>query len=378
MANITKGLLAAGHSVKVVTLSTPKHPLRLDAIPAELREATGVEGVFVDTRINPVDAFNDLVTSDNYNISRFFSPDLDMLLERTLRQGRFDLVHLESLFMTPYIPTVRRFTKAPVVLRSHNLEHVVQKRLADGERNFLKRPYRQLLARQLRRYEHASVGMVDGLVAITPGDAAHFERMGTRTRIRTVPFGTDVPVQAVAWPAGPLRFFHLGSMDWAPNVEGIRWFLAEVWPTVIARRPEARLHLAGNHMPADLLRNELPGVHTEGYVHDAAEWMAKRHVMVVPLLSAGGMRVKIVEGMALGRPVISTLRGAEGMERAVGEGLWVEPDAAAFADRMEALLDEQALAEQGGAKAYTAMRTHFDNTAVVRRLLELYAELGVK
>ncbi len=157
MHNITRGLLAAGHSVKVLCLSTPKHPLVLDEIPADFREGTSIEGVFVDTSLNVVDAFTDLITAENYNVSRFFSPDLDIRLIRLLSQETFDIVQLESLFMTPYIPNIRRYSRAPIVLRSHNLEHVLQERIATGERHFLKKPYRmneliQVVQRVLMRF----------------------------------------------------------------------------------------------------------------------------------------------------------------------------------------------------------------------------------
>ena len=116
MHYITRGLLEAGHQVKVLCISTDKHPLKVAAIPEEYRARTGIEGVFVDTSLNVVDAFTDLVTADNYNISRFFSPDMDIRLIQLLSQQEFDIVQLESLFVTPYIPTLRRYSKAPIVL----------------------------------------------------------------------------------------------------------------------------------------------------------------------------------------------------------------------------------------------------------------------
>src|SRR5690606_6787448 len=175
MHNLTRGLLKSGHEVKVLCISTPKQPLELNDIPKEYRRATRIEGVFVDTSVNVVDAFTDLLTADNYNISRFFSPDMDIRLIRLLSEEQFDIVQLESLFMTPYIATIRRYSRAKVVLRSHNLEYVIQDRIASGERNFLKRPYRKFLAKQLQTYEMAVLDRVDGVAAISPNDAAHFK-----------------------------------------------------------------------------------------------------------------------------------------------------------------------------------------------------------
>ena len=175
MHNLTRGLLRAWHRGKVVCVSTPKQPLVMSDLPPDYAKATRIEGIVVDTSVNRVDAFPALLTADNYNISRFFSPDMDIRLIRLLSEEEFDVVQLESLFMTPYIATIRRYSKARIVLRSHNLEYVIQDRIATGERNFLKRLYRRFLAKQLREYEMAVLDRVDGVAAISPADADHFK-----------------------------------------------------------------------------------------------------------------------------------------------------------------------------------------------------------
>jgi glycosyltransferase involved in cell wall biosynthesis len=375
MYNITCGLLQAGHEVKVLSVSTRKHPLRVGKVPAEFREATRMEGVFVDTSLNIVDAFTDLVTADNYNVSRFFSPDMDIRLIQLLTQEQFDVVHLESLFTTPYLPTIRRCSKAKVVLRSHNLEHVVQERLARGERNLLKKPYRMYLARQLRAYEEKVLGQVDGVVAITEQDARHMREQAGNTPVTTVPFTVDIAEYAAPLAKGPLTFFHLGSMDWLPNEEGIRWLLRAVWPRVLKERPEARLHLAGNRMPKDMVRAKLPGTRVTGRVADANRWMAERHVMLVPLFSAGGMRVKIIEGMAMGKCVLSTTVGAEGIRHTPGTDILLADSAAEFTARMVQLLQEPESAARIGNNARFLVAERHATATAIRELCAFYEKL---
>ncbi len=375
MYNLTRGLLDAGHSVKVLCLSTPKHPLLLDDVPVDFRERTGFEGVYVDTSINVVDAFTDLLTSDNYNVSRFFSPDLDIRLIRLLTKDAFDVVQLESLFMTPYIPNIRRYANAPIVLRSHNLEHLLQERIATGERNMLKRPYRHFLARQLKTYEMAMLDRVDGVAAISDADAAHFREHGTRTPIVTIPFGVDLNDHRSELPQGTPVFFHLGSMDWLPNEEGVRWMLEHVWPLVVRERPDAKLHLAGNRMPKDLLDSEFPGVTVQGRVKRAERYMAGRHVMVVPLLSAGGMRVKIIEGMAMGRAIISTTMGAEGIDHTDGHDLLLGDTPKAFAARVLELLERPERIAELGANARDLVKRKYSNGPIVQDLVAFYTSL---
>ena len=121
--NISNGLLSRGTDVKIITVSTEKHPFDIAHFTKEFQAQTKIEGVFIDTRINVIDAFSALVTSDSYNISRFFSPDFSKRLQEVLEENDFDIVHLESLFLTPYIHIIRKYSRAKIVLRSHNLEH---------------------------------------------------------------------------------------------------------------------------------------------------------------------------------------------------------------------------------------------------------------
>lgn len=376
MHNITQGLLDAGHQVKVLCISTAKHPLKVASIPDEYRERTRIEGVFVDTSLNVVDAFTDLVTADNYNISRFFSPDMDIRLIQLLSQEEFDIIHLESLFVTPYIPTLRRYSKARIVLRSHNLEHVIQERIAKGERNILKKPYRKFLARQLKEYEREVLKQVDGVAAITDADAQHMREHGCETPIITVPFGIDPGDYEAPMPPGRPIFFHLGSMDWMPNEEGIRWLLRTVWPRVIKKHPEAKLHLAGNRMPKDMIRARLPGTTVVGRVPDANRYIAQRHVMLVPLFSAGGMRVKIIEGMAMGKCIISTTIGAEGIDHTPGKNILIADTAAAFTEQIDKVLAEPQLADAIGKEAWKLVRARHTNSDIIKELVAFYASLA--
>ncbi len=377
MHNLTRGLIDAGHSVKVLCISTPKQPLEPRNLPQEYLQRTRIEGIFVDTSVNVVDAFTDLITADNYNISRFFSPDMDIRLIRLLTEEEFDVVQLESLFMTPYIPTLRRYSKARIVLRSHNLEHVIQDRIATGERNILKRPYRRFLAKQLEQYEMAVLDRLDGVAAISPSDAEHFIAHGTSTPVVSIPFGVDPAEYETGQqtPKGLPIFFHLGSMDWLPNEEGIRWLLGSVWPKVMAKQPRARLHLAGNKMPQDLLDLDTAGVSVKGRVKNALTYMASRHVMVVPLFSAGGMRVKIIEGMALGRAIISTPIGAEGIAHTDGKNILLARNISEFTDRILGLLDQPARVPELGSEAQKLVKSKYSDSHIVQELIAFYKRL---
>ncbi len=376
MHNITCGLQKLGHRVKLLTAFTHKHDLELELMPDAYKEETDIEGVFIDTKINIVDAFSSLITQDSYNVSRFFNADLDIRLEGLLKRKEFDIIHLESLFMTPYIGTIRRNSKAPIVLRSHNLEYVIWERMAAGTRNPARRSYLKYLSKKLKEYELDVMNSVDGIAAISSSDHAKYEKLGCEKPLMTLPFGIDTDRYTnLHQPPKRSTVFHLGAMDWMPNQEALDWFIAEVWPGVVKKHPAAELHLAGRSLDPNAFANVPTGVHIHGEVDDAKKFMDAHAIMVVPLLSAGGIRVKIIEGMAAGKAIVTTGIGVEGIDAVSGEHLIVANTPKSFIDAICKLLNSPEEVERLGAKAHRLALDRFDNEKIAGRLVDFYHQL---
>jgi glycosyltransferase involved in cell wall biosynthesis len=376
MNNITQGLLQAGHKVKVLTIFTHKHDLNPELMPKIYVDQTDIEGVFIDTRVNIVDAFSSFLTSDSYNISRFFSTDFDMRLAKLLRKEDFDIVHLESLFMTPYVGTIRRLCTAPIVLRSHNLEYVIWEKITAGTGNFIKRSYLKYLTRKLKTYELSMLNEVSGIAAISDEDKNRMLALGVKKRIRTIPFGVDLRMYPFnSEQTSELAIFHLGAMDWGPNLEGVLWFLNSIWPTIHSRYPSLKFYLAGRNMSAEILKLNLPNVEVVGEVEDAIAFMQSKAIMVVPLLSAGGVRVKIIEGMAMGRAVVATSLGAEGLGCEHGKQLLMADRLEDWIEAIDILMNEQTVRASLAAEGRKHVASHFDIAAVTNQLVNFYKEI---
>ena len=146
MAAMTESMLMAGHSVKVLCMSTHKHPFDASKVPSEILRNTEMEAVAMDTRLKPHKALANLFTSQSYNIERFFSKAFETRLISILKEGEFDVIHLESIFCTPYMETIRKYSKAKVVVRTHNVEHHIWEQLAENEAIAVKKWYLNLLA----------------------------------------------------------------------------------------------------------------------------------------------------------------------------------------------------------------------------------------
>ncbi len=373
MNNITQGLLNAGHDVKILTIATYKHPFSEEQCSPFYLRKTGIEAVYVETKVNLVDAFSSLVTSDNYNVSRFFSTDFDRKLMDVLKVERFDIIHLESLFMTPYIGTIRRFSKAKIVLRSHNLEYMIWQRSAESTGNMAKRVYLNYLSRQLKQYEIGVLGQVDGIAAISVEDAEKYKRFDSKIPIKTIAFGIDMDRYQPSGqaPQNDSSIFHIGAMDWKPNVEGVLWFTEEVFPKL----KNVDLHLAGRNMPGWFSDSLNDRIHNHGAVVDALAFMDQFPIMIVPLFSAGGMRVKIIEGMAMKKAVISTSIGAEGINVKHRENILIADTAEQFVDTIHELLNDLELLyriQQNGRKL---VESQYNNAVLTERLVNFYDDL---
>lgn len=349
---MTKALLSQGCEVTVLSIATPKHPFSAKYFPKGYIKETNFKAVFIDTRLNVIDAFSNLITQDTYHVSRFFSSDMDQAIDETFAENTYDVVLCESIFVAPYLPSIRRLSQAKIVLRSHNLEFSIWHRLAKSQPQGLKKAYLKILTRQLKDYEINLLSEIDGLVAINSDELKHYRRLGFTGMAVTIPFGVEPQLyQPANGQADPLSVFHLGSMDWKPNEEGIDWFLHEVWPIVHSKNPKLTFYLAGRRMPKWLDLIEIKGVSIVGEVPDAKEFIASKNIMIIPLMSGGGMRVKLIEALALEKPVVSTPLGAKGVAVANEKTIKLATKPKDFAEAILALADDaenaQRMAQEG-------------------------------
>lgn len=377
-ANI-RALLKAGHQVKVMAMNTNKYFVRPEDIPAEYRKETGIEFIYNDLSIKPLDAFLNLFSNRSYHIDRFISREFETRLAAVLQQEKFDIVQLEMLHMTPYLQVIRTHSDAKVILRSHNIEHLIWERITQTTGNFFKRKYLHHLTGKLKRYELKYLNEYDGIITISGHDADYFRKHGCRIPITEVPFGVEVNDYL---PSNePFEFpslFHLGSMNWMPNEEGIRWFVDEVWPLVHRRFPKTTLYLAGRMMPDWLKKLEKPGIEVVGEVDDARAFIHSKAVMVVPLLSGSGIRIKIIEGMALGKAIISTTIGAEGIRYTNDLDILIADTPEAYVAAMEKCFSGPGFCRELGNQARKLILEQHSLEVVVKKLESFYQQVMEK
>jgi polysaccharide biosynthesis protein PslH len=172
-----------------------------------------------------------------------------------------------------------------------------------------------------------------------------------------------------------LSLCFLGSMEWMPNLQGIEWFLDTCWPTLRKKFPSLSLHIAGKGMTEEMKNRTIPGVTFYGAVPSAASFICAHPIVVVPLLSGGGMRLKIVEAMAAGRCVISTPVGAEGIEATSGKELLLANNVDDYVAHITTLIAEPSKLEYIQKSAYTLAQEKYSWQKLVRTLEKFYLEV---
>lgn len=370
--NYTKAFSALGCQVTMLAMNTTKHRFKMDELPDEISRLARWIAVDVDNRIKPLNALSCLLQGRSYNIERFISSAYNDRLIELLQQEDFDVIQLEGLYLSPYLETIRSYSSAKVVMRSHNVEHEIWARIAENERGWLKRAYLKILARQLKEYEVRRLNKYDLMTSVTDRDAEILKSLGCKIPIHVCPAPYDETTlkpdrSALEFPS----VFFIGALDWIPNTEGLNWFIEKVWPIVHRELPEVKFHIAGRNGE----KFKTPAgeqIVRDGEVDNAYSFMNSKGVMVVPLLSGSGIRVKIIEGMALGKTIVTTTLGAEGIPCKDGQNILIADKPEEFAQKIIKCLKERMFYTIIGDNAHQFARRNFSSHEVTSRLLDFF------
>lgn len=372
--NLTRGFSLLGHKVTILSMNTLKHHVSIDEIPEAIKELADFRLVKVPARISTFSAVLNLLFSNKpYNAVRFVSKAFSEELVKTLKETDYDVVQLEGLYVCPYIPVIRANSKAKIVYRSHNIEHEIWNRTAALATGFRKW-YLENLSNRIRNYEIRMLNRYDLLVPITRRDGEILDFLGNKKPSHVSQTGIDSSqlVPTSKYLEHP-SLFHIGSLEWSPNQEGLIWFLEKCWDEIHFNYPDLKFYVAGRNAPLWFQRKlNLPNVHFMGEVADAYEFINSKSIMIVPLWSGSGMRIKIIEGMALGKPIITTKIGTEGISTTSGKNIVIAENEKGFIQAVTDLIENYEYFESIGRNAIEYIHENFDNLSSAGSLIEFY------
>jgi glycosyltransferase involved in cell wall biosynthesis len=297
------------------------------------------------------------------------------VIQQVTSQTQFDIVHVDQLNMAQY---AERVHGAGRILDAHNALWLLYKRLWE---TMTPGPRKWLLGRDwrlLKHYEGEICRRFEGLLTVSNEDkAALQEAAGQPLEATVIPIAVDTDeVVRVHRCADADHVLHIGTMFWPPNIDGILWFLREIFPLIKARRPKTTFDVVGAKPPPEIMdfNGNGSGVNVTGYVVDPTPYYEATGVMAVPLRAGGGMRVKILNALAQGLPIVSTTLGCEGIAVESGRHLLVADTPEAFAQAILRLLEDKSLADELGDNGRRLIQSTYDYRAACRPLETLYQQ----
>ena len=365
---LLRGFVTEGCQVTLACLNTSRHHVQIKDLPAFYLNNIIFKSVEVNTDIKPIPALYNLIIGRSYNLSRFYSAEFVKLLMKLLQENEYDIIHIEGLFMCTYLAHIRKYSKARVALRSHNIEHQIWQRLAKQCKNPFKKGYINKLAHQLERFERKQYNQVNYNVAIAKEDLKTILKYKGEGAI-WIPYGlNNFPSPKAKIPNNTIGF--LGSLEWMPNINGLDWFLEKIFPEL---GDNINLIIAGRNTPKRYFKLQNKNIKVLGEIDNVEAFYNKVDVVIVPLLSGSGMRIKVIEAMAYKKPIISTSIGAEGINYRNNENIIIQDEENGFLNAITDLIKDRDKADKIAQKGLEHVHANFDNNQLIKKLLNHYA-----
>lgn len=376
VCNTILGLVNLGNDVSLVSLNA-KRNIHESEEKDELLDKINYRIYDIDASISFFDGILDIFSKSTYNVDRYYDESFERLLIGTVKNTHYDIIQFEGLFVAPYVDQVRKNCTSKLVYRAHNIEHQTWEMLAQQKTDPFKKFYLRLMARRIKGYELQQINKFDAIAVFTLQDRNTFMRYGATIPVEIIPVGLDMDHYHADFSKTEFpSLFFLGSLDWMPNREGIEWFLKTFYSDFVNDELRVRFYVAGNEIPEEFDDYDVLGkIFIQGEVDDGLEFVNSKSIMIVPLLSGGGMRVKIVEGMAMQKCIISTSLGAEGINFKNGVNILIANTKDEFLKAIKRCVADEDYIKAVGLNARKLIEQQHDVNKVTFNLVKMYQSL---
>jgi glycosyltransferase involved in cell wall biosynthesis len=376
VCNTIRGLVNLGHDVSLIALNARHDHYELTEDDADLISKINYRAYDIDITVTVFDVAVNLFSKTSFNIDRYYDDEFERILVDELRINKYDIIQFEGLRTSLYLSAVRKHSKARLIYRTHNIENQIWARLSLQKTDPFKKSYLKMHAKRIKNYELMQLNNFDALAVFTLQDKSTLLEYGTKIPIEILPVGINLDHYQPDPSHMEFPSFFLGSLDWLPNREGIEWFLENFRHDLTEGDLRVKFYVAGNDIPERFDDYEVMGkIFIQGEVDDALEFINSKAIMIVPLLSSGGMRVKIVEGMAMQKCIISTTLGAEGIHFEDGVNIMIANNQDEFYDAIQRCITDEEFCLQVGANARKLIEEKHDLNKVTRQLIAFYEKV---
>lgn len=374
--NMSCGLLNNNVDLTLLCINTKKHFKSDEEVDKDFKVKSNYQSVYQDTDVTLIGAILNLFSNKSYFVSRFYFKAFKEKLILLLTENTFDIIQLESIFLGEYIPIIRKYSKAKISIRTHNVEHLIWERVVANESHLIKRSYLLLQSKRLKNFEKMVLQNVDAIVPITEPDKIYFNNWGIHKPFHVSSTGIQLSQYNINHEEEiPFSVFHFGSMDWMPNEEAVLWFVNNVWEKVLKKTPQAKFYIIGRGVSKKILSLNKPNVVVVGKIENAQQVFHHYSIMIIPLLSGSGMRIKMIEGMAYGKPIVATSIGAEGIAVTNHKNCLLVDTNNDFANALVEILNNEEKKKSLQKEARYFIEQNYENNTIVKRLVDFYKSL---
>jgi glycosyltransferase involved in cell wall biosynthesis len=370
--NLLKGLSELGVEVHYMSLNTIKHFVDEATIAKEFSFLKAIKPFTIDTKISPIKALLNVFQTSSYNIDRFTSLEFRDTIQAYIDENNFDLIHFEGLFVSQYIDLIK--TNIPALLRQHNIEFHIWKTLANTTQFIPKRIYLNFLAKRLEKFEKRIIQKFDAVVSITEEDNHFISTQNFKGLQCAIPAGIEIKENKDC-KLDYHSIYHIGSMEWMPNQEAMAWFHNGIWPKVTSKNKDVKFYMAGKKMAESYNAWNTDQFIVAGEVKDQEAFKSNKSILVVPLKSGSGIRIKTIEAMLAKKAIVTTSQGALGLPIKHLEHCLIADDSEQFAQAIISLTKDLDLRNKIAENGYHLALQNFSNQAVSMRWEEFYLKL---
>ncbi len=369
---LSTGFALHNADIQILAINTSKHKTSGSSISGSYDDKIKISCIDHNTRIRFLKLLRNLLFSKlPYNLVRFHSEKYRIRLAELLAEKNFDIILIEGIAMCLYLSDIRAGSRARIIYRAHNSEHRIWEKLSSTSKSVIKKFYFNILSKRMRLFESAQFNNIDALVCISMNDAEDFRDLGYGGLLYYAPYGVKVAPEGPPEATDNHDLIFIGALDWAPNLDGLEWFINQVWSKLKESNPGLVFHVAGRN-PSEHIRKlcSKNGIRFYGEIDRSSELFDKGSILVAPVLSGSGIRIKIIEAMSLGKCVVTTTTGLEGIQARSGKQVLVADTAESYTNAIRLLVRNASLRNEMAGNARRFVRKNFDNFTISGNLVK--------
>lgn len=364
-----------GHSIDLLTYR--KH-FELSASIDSLKQYCTPHILDIQTDNNILDAVWNIFSPIPYNFAKYNRREMKNYLIDLLKAKNYNIVQVHNSHMAWVIEVLKRIQNIPTVLRQENVEMMIMQRFAENEKNLLIKNYAKIQLNKLFKYEPQLCERFDKCIMISKHDENILKSLNPKIKTCTIPSGVDFDdLEIYNSPKVKYSLVHIGNLDWLPNRDSLQWFVSEVFPDIVSEFPHSKLYVygGGDYKKIKIETHAKPNVIFKGYVENIWQEISDKSLAVIPLRVGSGIRIKILEMLAHGQPIITTEVGKEGIDVQDSNELLIAYSKKDFIDKVRVFFREEHIGQQLSEKGKKFVKKNYDWNNIIAEFEKVYAQL---